>query len=47
MLDNIQVMHGVRIIMGFSPGLARPSGLSPIRFIESHMAHAAVNKVML
>lgn len=40
-------MRGVRIVMGFSPGLARPSALSPIRFIESHVAHAAVNKVML
>ena len=40
-------MRGVRIIMGFSPGLARPSALSPIRFIESYIAHAAVNKVML
>lgn len=47
MLDNIQAMRGIRIIMGFSPGLARPPGLSPIRFIESHVAHAAVNKVML
>ena len=47
MLDNIQAIRGVRIIMGFSPGLARPPDLSPIRFIESHMAHAAVNKVML
>ena len=47
MLDNIQAMRGVRIVMGFSPGLARPSALSPIRFIESHVAHAAVNKVML
>ena len=40
-------MRGVRIVMGFSPGLARPSAFSPIRFIESHVAHAAVNKVML
>lgn len=40
-------MHGVRIVMGFSPGLARPSAFSPIRFIESHVVHAAVNKVML
>lgn len=40
-------MHGIHIVMGFSPGLARPSALSPIRFIESHIAHAAVNKVML
>jgi len=40
-------MRGVRIVMGFSPGLARPSALSPIRFIESYAAHAAVNKVML
>lgn len=47
MLDNIQAMRGVRIIMGFSPGLARSSALSPIRFIESHIVHAAVNKVML
>lgn len=46
-LDNIQVMHGIRIIMGFSPGLARPSALSPICFIESYTAHAAVNKTML
>ena len=47
MLDNIQAMRGIRIVMGFSPGLARPSAFSPIQFIESHMAHAAVNKVML
>ena len=40
-------MRGVRIVMGFSPGLARPPALSPIRFIESYVAHAAVNKVML
>lgn len=40
-------MRGVRIVMGFSPGLARPSALSPIRFIESYIAHAAVNKVMM
>ena len=40
-------MRGVRIVMGFSPGLARPSAFSPIRFIESHVSHAAVNKVML
>ena len=46
MLDNIQAMRGVRIVMGFSPGLARPSAFSPIRFIESQAAHAAVNKAM-
>ena len=46
MLDNIQAMRGIRIVMGFSPGLARPSAFSPIQFIESRAAHAAVNKVM-
>ena len=46
MLDNIQAMRGIRIVMGFSPGLARPSAFSPIQFIESHTVHAAVNKVM-
>jgi len=45
-LDNVKSMRGVRVVMGFSPGLARPSGAAPIRFMESYKAHAAVNRAM-
>lgn len=34
------------MVFGFSPGLARPLGSEPIRYIESAIAHAAVNACM-
>lgn len=39
-------MRGVRVVLGFSPGLARPDALSPIEYMESAAAHAAVNAAM-
>jgi hypothetical protein len=39
-------MRGVRVVLGFSPGLARPDGAPPIEYMDSAAAHAAVNAAM-
>lgn len=44
--DNLPAMKGVRVVLGFSPGLARPPDAEPIWFMESQDAHRAVNAAM-
>lgn len=44
-LSNLDMLAGTRVVLGFSPGLARPKGLPPIEYVESAVAHEAVNAV--